>query len=413
MAKLKAPFPYYGGKSRWAPLIWERLGNPTVYSEPFAGSIAVLLARPGGAGPREIVCDLDGMICNVWRAVTADPEAVAHYANWPTIHQDLTARHAWLRRWKIENAPTLSQDPDFYDAKAAGWWIWGISLWIGGDWCKVDFQGANLRPHIEASTGGRGVSAQRRTGIPQLAAFLGGRGVSAQRRALDKRPFVHDSPGGRGASAQRAQIPSIPSELGGRGVSAQREKIPFVAYQGGGQGVSYQRNDIDKRPPVYDHPGGPGVSPQRVDGHLGQLFSWFAALQDRLAAVVVLNRDWSSAVTPTLLMHTPSSPKPPVGVFLDPPYRTDTGRKSVLYDSDYLGASDDAAEAAYAWAVEHGERYRIAYACHEGDFEIPPGWDASSRPFGGVRTVSRRKTQQDMVMFSPACGGGPVQGKLV
>ena len=65
---LRAPFPYYGGKARWAPLIWERLGNPTVYVEPFAGSLAVLLSRTGGAGPREIVCDLDGMICNFWRA---------------------------------------------------------------------------------------------------------------------------------------------------------------------------------------------------------------------------------------------------------------------------------------------------------------------------------------------------------
>ena len=52
---LKAPFPYYGGKARLAPQIWERLGNPEVYVEPFAGSLACLLARPDGPGPREIV----------------------------------------------------------------------------------------------------------------------------------------------------------------------------------------------------------------------------------------------------------------------------------------------------------------------------------------------------------------------
>ena len=50
----------FGGKSRLAPAIWERLGNPVVYVEPFAGSLACLLARPDGAGQREIVCDLDG-----------------------------------------------------------------------------------------------------------------------------------------------------------------------------------------------------------------------------------------------------------------------------------------------------------------------------------------------------------------
>ena len=83
------------------------------------------------------MCDLDGGICNFWRAVTADPEAVAHWCDWPTIHQDLTARHSWLRQWFTDNALRLSSDPEFYDARAAGWWVWGISLWIGGEWCMT------------------------------------------------------------------------------------------------------------------------------------------------------------------------------------------------------------------------------------------------------------------------------------
>jgi hypothetical protein len=43
---LRAPFPWYGGKSRAAPLIWRAFGNVPNYVEPFAGSLAVLLARP-------------------------------------------------------------------------------------------------------------------------------------------------------------------------------------------------------------------------------------------------------------------------------------------------------------------------------------------------------------------------------
>ena len=120
-------------------------------------------------------------------------------------------------------------------------------------------------------------------------------------------------------------------------------------------------------------------------------------LQDRLSRVVTLNRSWEHAVTPTLLMHTPSSPKPPVAVFLDPPYRTDR-RSTGLYGSDLDGTSDDVAVAAYRWAVEHGEVYRIAYACHEGDFELPEGWT--------VETMSFRKGgdgREDCVMFSPRC----------
>ena len=133
-----APFPYFGGKSRLAPAIWQRLGNPVVYVEPFAGSLACLLARPDGAGQREIVCDLDGGISNFWRAVTAEPDLVAAWADYPTFHADLTARHKWLRAWFAEHSAELSADPHFYCAKVAGWWVWGISLWIGGGWCNAD-----------------------------------------------------------------------------------------------------------------------------------------------------------------------------------------------------------------------------------------------------------------------------------
>lgn len=46
IAPLKAPFPWFGGKSRAAHLIWPRFGNVPNYVEPFAGSLAVLLNRP-------------------------------------------------------------------------------------------------------------------------------------------------------------------------------------------------------------------------------------------------------------------------------------------------------------------------------------------------------------------------------
>jgi DNA adenine methylase len=43
-ATLKAPFPWFGGKSIIAPEVWERFGNVQNFVEPFAGSLAVLLA---------------------------------------------------------------------------------------------------------------------------------------------------------------------------------------------------------------------------------------------------------------------------------------------------------------------------------------------------------------------------------
>jgi len=92
---LGAPFPYFGGKSRAAHLIWERFGDPANFVEPFAGSLAVLLARP--TEPRiETVNDLDCHIANFWRAVQSDPDAVAKWCDWPVNEADLHARHLWL-----------------------------------------------------------------------------------------------------------------------------------------------------------------------------------------------------------------------------------------------------------------------------------------------------------------------------
>jgi len=39
---LIAPFPYFGGKRKIASVVWEYLGDPKTYIEPFFGSGAVL-----------------------------------------------------------------------------------------------------------------------------------------------------------------------------------------------------------------------------------------------------------------------------------------------------------------------------------------------------------------------------------
>lgn len=141
------------------------------------------------------------------------------------------------------------------------------------------------------------------------------------------------------------------------------------------------------------------ISPQR--SVRPDLIEWFDRLAERLYGVVVLNRSWESAVTPTLLQHTPTGPKPPVGVFLDPPYAT-ADRNDDIYGSDAIGASDRAARESWAWAVEHGERYRIAYCCHEGDVSAPDGWTVETASFAGIRRKDRRG-RRDAVLFSPAC----------
>jgi hypothetical protein len=48
-------------------------------------------------------------------------------------------------------ARRMADDPDLYDCRIAGWWVWGINQWIGGGWCRL--------PHKRRSvigTSGRG-----------------------------------------------------------------------------------------------------------------------------------------------------------------------------------------------------------------------------------------------------------------
>ena len=89
---MKAPFPWFGGKSKAAPMVWDAIGDVAHYVEPFAGSLGALLLRPEQhTGYVETVNDLDHYIVNFWRALQHDPQAVAHYANNPVNEADLTA----------------------------------------------------------------------------------------------------------------------------------------------------------------------------------------------------------------------------------------------------------------------------------------------------------------------------------
>ena len=92
-----APLPYYGGKRHWTADVWRAIGErPDSYLEPFAGSLACLVASPYGPAPREIVSDANGHVCNFFRSVRTDPEAVLPYLEWPSSHLDLSARHQFL-----------------------------------------------------------------------------------------------------------------------------------------------------------------------------------------------------------------------------------------------------------------------------------------------------------------------------
>lgn len=144
--------------------VWQRFGDVPNLVEPFAGSLAVLLGRPEFEGNRiETVNDVDGHLSNFWRALQADPDGVARYASYPVSELDLHARGDWLfyRPDVFEWVEQLRGDPDYYDVKSAGWWVWFVSCWIGSlpSIDKPQRKGGTVsrqRPHL--GNAGRGVA---------------------------------------------------------------------------------------------------------------------------------------------------------------------------------------------------------------------------------------------------------------
>ena len=134
-APLRAPFPYFGGKSLACAPVWSAFGDVKNYVEPFCGSAAMLLGAPEGKRV-ETINDADGFVANFWRAVSKDDAAVAEALDWPTNETDLFARHIWLVRQSEGLLARLHADPDYYDARIAGWWAWGACNWIGRGWCS-------------------------------------------------------------------------------------------------------------------------------------------------------------------------------------------------------------------------------------------------------------------------------------
>lgn len=198
---LKAPFPWFGGKSRASALIWSRFGAVSNYVEPFFGSGAVLLKRPVPFDGVETVNDKDALIANFWRALSLDPEAVAYHADNPVNEADLHARHIWLVNQRETLEARLMGDPEFYDAKIAGWWVWGICCWIGSGWC---------------SGNGPWKSVEDAEGFRKLV-HLGdnGRGVNRQ--------LVHLGNNGQGVNRKRVHLGSLWAD--GVGVVAKRDEL--------------------------------------------------------------------------------------------------------------------------------------------------------------------------------------------
>jgi len=319
---LVSPYPWFGGKRRVADLVWSAFGTVDNYVEPFFGSGAVLLARPDfdqAANQTETVNDADGFVSNFWRALKADPEAVAWWADYPVSETDLHARHGWLVNRRARLTWSL-EDPEFFDAKVAGWWVWGIAAWIGSGWCSGKGPWLSNGAHItNGGDAGRGIKRQR----PHLSDA--GQGINRTR------PHLSDA--GQGINRQ---LPHL-----GDAVQGINRQLPHLGNAGQGE---------------------------RLSAYLG-------ALSERMRRVRIACGDWSRVMGECVTVRHGTT-----AVFLDPPYSTEAGRKEDLYAVDCGTVAHDVRE----WCLANGnnQELRIVLCGYDGEHDLP-GWRCEEGQAGG------------------------------
>lgn len=339
---MKAPFPYFGGKSTIADLVWSRFGDPPNYVEPFCGSCAILLARPGwdvdaggwadGRSRIETVTDTNAWLCNLWRAIKADPDAVAWHAADIVSELDLHARGDWLfYRPDVDRdfVERVRGDPDWYDAKSAGWWVWGQSSWIGDNWGR----GAHNARKVD------GVAVAVVHAIPHLGDV--GKGINRQR------PHLGDA----------------------------------------GMGINRQLPDADRGDGILETP------------RLANIRAYLRQVCARLSRVRVCCGDWTRVLGPT-----PTIRHGDTAIFLDPPYAV-ADRDAVYGEDEDLEVADAVREWAIAHGTDRRYRIALCgYDEHdmpEGWDRV--AWRAQGGYGSQGDGTGRANRDRETVWFSPGC----------
>lgn len=350
---MKAPFPWFGGKRRVAGICWERFGDVPNYVEPFAGSLAVLLGRPHD--PRcETINDKDAYLSNFWRAISADAKAVAKYADWPINETDLHARHKWLvNRAKFRER--MITNPHYFDVKVAGWWVWGLSAWIGGEWCAIRNRPYRRKPRLRG--GGNFETWKKRPSLKR-----GGVGVQrVSNTTWQQRPMLNRPNG------VHRQLPDISGNSGahGRGI----HKGGIVTVENG-------------------------------------LTTYFQQLQERLRRVRTCCGDFER-----VLGYSPTTAIGMTAVLLDPPYPSEADRDSTIYAEEDLNV----AHRAHEWAVKNGNDplMRIAFCGYEGTHDFPDGWTKVEWESNGgyanrenSPSSGKKNRKRERIWFSRHCLNG-------
>ena len=444
---IKAPFPWFGGKRRVAPLVWQRFGDVKNYVEPFLGSCAVLLGRPHYPFVEnriETINDLDCYLANIWRCIKYDPDQTAEYAdNW-VCEADLHARHRWCYD-NHEFRHRMRTEPEYYDCKVGGYWLFGISSWIGDNWCRVKEVGKGLipsdikeaegyvgvTPHLTDSGKGINRALPPADHLDQTIPHLTDSGKGINRalppceddgiRSLTWESVPHLTNSGKGinralppADHLKQQIPCLTVNQGiNRALPPAdhlEQKIPHLTSGGQGINQSLPPANLQQQLPNLAHNNGIGcnrtqdISPTRCrtkEERLADLKQYMRKLQDRFRFVRVCNGDWMRVCSPTVTYRHGLT-----GLFLDPPYSLEKNKQTNVYGELSKQGNLNADLTKFLLENQNIDGLRVAICGLEGEYDLPKKyWDCVEwmGNSGYADKTKNKNREKERIWFNKQC----------
>jgi hypothetical protein len=259
---------------------------------------------------------------------------------------------------QVEFRERMMSDPLFFDARIAGWWVWGLCAWIGSGWCSSPNVGGSKLPSLAGGGAGQGSQAYYGKGIHSGAY----RAPSRQLPALG------------GSTFDGKSFANYGKGIHGGGMRAPSRQLPHLGNRGQGINALSTRSRI-----------------QEV----------FQALSARLRHTRVACGDFERVLSDSVTWRHGLT-----GILLDPEYPEGT---QGLYSGKGAKDGEHVWHRAARWAAEHGDdkRLRIALCGYSDTWEAPAGWTEyawkAKGGYAGQSDGENVNAKRERIWFSPHC----------
>lgn len=371
-------FTYFGNKERIAKIVWQLFGTDNrSYVEPFCGCASILLKSPV-KHTFECINDIDCYVANAHRATKYNPRQVIKHLYYTRCEIDLWSRHDYLINHKKDfTLQMLREDPKFCNPELAAWWIWGINLWLGGNWCA---DGSLIRSNGYKVGTGTQKPVRANQGV---LSTLSRKPVNANvgiLSTMSKKPVSSN----KGVLSTK----SIKPISGNQGVLSTWSQKPISGNKGVLSTMSQK--------PVSSNQGVLSTKSESIS-HIKKLRDRILDVYERLIDTTILCGDWKRCVT-----HSYTTSFGKCAIFLDPPYPS-TNDSAAVYDNNSLDGTVFNECKEYFLKNYHNPNMRIILCGNSGDWEDCPEDVHKIYWKRGAGYAKDKSNREEVLWCSDAC----------